>query len=132
MNQLLIDFATFFEETGITEGYGVDTFCDFIPEEPDNIVIISEYAGQAYMAVDNAVNRSVQISVRSTEAESGYTKINELFTILQANREDDCKVQLTDTRWCQLYLRQTPFKYKIDGNNRILYGFNVGVTTTME
>jgi hypothetical protein len=79
MPDLLLDFATYFTTENLVQGDGIDVFRDFTPEEPDDLVSIFEYSGAPVQSFNAAVDRSIQIVVRSkspTTASSlliGYT-----------------------------------------------------------
>ena len=75
------------------------------------------------------MHRSVQVTVRDKDADIARQKALEIFKLLST---DNRIVHFTTTRWGQVYLRQPPFKIKQDENDRVYYGFNVGITTTNE
>lgn len=129
---LLLDIITFLTAKGIVIGDGVDTFRDFIPEEPDSLVALIEYKGDPAIPVDPAVHRSVQITTRDKDADLARQKALEIFKVFVDNRDETCRIDFTPKRFGQLYLRQPPFRYKTDENNRAYYCFNIGITTTIE
>lgn len=128
-NPLLLDIVTYLTNEGAIQGDGIDTFRDFIPESPDNIVALNEYAGSPIVPYENSVHRSVQVSVRNKSADAARTKALEIFRLL---RSDNLIVDFTPERWGQVYLRQPPFRSKTDSSDRVTYSFNMGVTTTIE
>lgn len=128
-NPLLLDIVTYLTAEGAIQGDGIDAFRDFIPESPDNIVALNEYAGSPIVPYEDAVHRSVQISVRNTSADVARTKALEIFRLL---RSDNLIVDFTPERWGQVYLRQPPFRSKTDSADRVTYSFNIGITTTIE
>lgn len=129
MNPLLLDIATYLASRGLVQGDGIDVFRDFYPEEPDDVVVLYEYKGDEVLPYEDKVNRSVQVAVRSPDADTARTKALSIFKALQS---ETCLIYFTNDRWGQVYLRQSPFKIKIDENSRAVYGFNIGVTTTIE
>lgn len=129
---LLLDIITFLTAKGVVIGDGVDAFRDFIPEEPDALVALIEYRGDPAIPVDPSVHRSVQVSTRDKDADLARQKALDIFKVFVDNRDETCKIDFTDTRWCQIYLRQPPFRYKTDENSRAYYCFNIGITTTIE
>lgn len=128
-NPLLLDIVTFLADNGIVQGDGVDAFRDFTPEAPDSLVALHEYKGDPAVFYDPNVNRSVQITVRDKDADVARQKALDIYKLLMS---DNLIVQFTSDRWGQVHLRQTPFKIGQDNNDRVIYGFNIGITTTIE
>lgn len=128
-NPLLLDIVIFLANNGIVQGDGVDAFRDFTPEAPDSLVALHEYKGDPAVHYDPNVNRSVQFTVRDKDADIARHKALNIYKLLTS---DNLIVQFTPDRWGQVYLRQPPFKIGQDNNDRVTYGFNIGVTTTIE
>ena len=128
-NPLLLDIVTFLADNRIVQGDGVDAFRDFTPEAPDSLVALHEYKGDPAVSYDPNVNRSVQVTVRDKDADVARQKALDIYKLLTS---DNLIVQFTPDRWGQVYLRQPPFKIGQDNNDRVTYGFNIGVTTTIE
>lgn len=131
-NPLLLDIVTFLTSKGVIQGDGIDTFRDFIPETPDNLVAVTEYKGSPMVHFEPNAHRSVQISVRDKSADVARSKALELFKTIQGSLADDLRVDFTPERWGQVSLRQTPFRMSTDLSDRVTYGFNMGITTTIE
>lgn len=128
-NPLLLDIVTFLTDNGIVQGDGVDAFRDFTPEAPDSLVALHEYKGDPAVAYDPNVHRSVQITARDKDADVARQKALKIYKLLTS---DNLIVQFTPDRWGQVYLRQPPYKIGQDNNDRVTYGFNIGITTTIE
>lgn len=128
-NPLLLDIVIFLTDKHIVQGDGVDAFRDFTPEAPDSLVALHEYKGDPAVFYDAAVNRSVQITVRDKDADVARQRALEIYKVLTS---ENLIVQFTPDRWGQVHLRQPPFKIGQDSNDRVTYGFNVGITTTIE
>lgn len=128
-NPLLLDIVTFLTDNGMVQGDGVDAFRDFTPEAPDSLVALHEYKGDPAVSYDPNVNRSVQVTVRDKDADVARQKALKIYKLLTS---DNLIVQFTPDRWGQVYLRQPPFKIGQDDNDRVTYGFNIGITTTIE
>ena len=128
-NPLLLDIVTFLADNKIVQGDGVDAFRDFTPEAPDSLVALHEYKGDPAVSYDPNVNRSVQVTVRDKDADVARQKALDIYKLLTS---DNLIVQFTPDRWGQVYLRQPPFKIGQDNNDRVTYGFNIGITTTIE
>lgn len=128
-NPLLLDIVIFLMDSGIVQGDGVDAFRDFTPEAPDSLVALHEYKGDPAVSYDQNVNRSVQVTVRDKDADVARRRALEIYKLLMS---DNLIVHFTSDRWGQVYLRQPPFKISQDNNDRVTYGFNIGITTTIE
>lgn len=128
-NPLLLDIVTFLADNKIVQGDGVDAFRDFTPEAPDSLVALHEYKGDQAVHYDPNVNRSVQVTVRDKDADVARQKALNIYKLLTS---DNLIVQFTPDRWGQVHLRQPPFKIGQDDNDRVTYGFNIGITTTIE
>lgn len=128
-NPLLLDIVTFLADNGVVQGDGVDAFRDFTPEAPDSLVALHEYKGDPAVAYDPNVHRSVQVTARGKDADVARQKALKIYKLLTS---DNLIVQFTPDRWGQVYLRQPPFKIGQDDNDRVTYGFNIGITTTIE
>ena len=131
-NALLLDMVNFLVSKGIIKKDGVDAFRDFTPEGPDSVLVLHEYKGDPASMHDTAVNRSVQITVRDNDPDKARCKAVSAFKAFRNAQAEDGRVDLTTTRWGQVYLRNTPFRLKMDDNNRTIYAFNIGITTTIE
>lgn len=131
-NPLLLDIVTFLTENNVIQGDGIDTFRDFIPETPDNLVAITEYAGSPAVSYDPTGHRSVQVSVRNLDADTARQKALEIYKLFMSKRGEDLKIDFTGDRWGQVFLRQPPFRMRTDSSDRVFYGFNFGITTNIE
>ena len=128
---LLEDIIQYLVSRGVVEGAGIDAFVDFKPETPDNIVSLHEYKGDPVTPYTDAVHRSVQVVVRNKSAREAQKLAMAVYGALQPTNEDN-RVNLTDTRWGQVFLRQTPYKFSQDESDRVHYGFNLGITTELK
>lgn len=124
---LLLDIVEFLKANSLVTGDGVDAFRDYAPSEPDDVVILHEYAGDPSTPGVTASGRSVQIVVRGIDATAVKNKAWQIYNLL--DDPEDPIVYFTDTRWAVVSARQTPFKIDTDENGRILWGFNLGVVT---
>jgi hypothetical protein len=126
MSDLLLEVVNHLRDRGIIEGDGIDAFRDFMPEAPDNAVVIYEYPGSPTVLHEEAVHRSLQCVVRDKSPTSARQLCNKIFSEL-------CPIdrykELSSGRWCMIYARQTPFKLKSDDKERVSYCFNMGITT---
>lgn len=129
---LLLDIIEYFVANGLAQGDGIDCFRDFSPEEPSSAIVLYEYAGSPPVPYDDAgvVHRSVQVTVRDADADSARQKALALFNSLDV-KDNAKRIDFTSERFGQVSLRQPPFKIKLDANHRAVYGFNMGITTTI-
>lgn len=128
MQDLLLDFVTFFTNRNIVAGDGVDAFRDAFPDKPQNAICIYEYQG-TYVTdnkSDYLAGRSLQFVARDKSATAAKAKAYRLYDELKTLPE---KAIITPTRWCIMIIGQAPFKIKVDDNKLVYYGFNVSVTT---
>lgn len=125
--QLLIAYGV---AKKILVGDGVDSFRDFTPASPSNCVVFHEYAGDPPSPYTNAVHRSVQVKVRAEAAEDARAKAVQLCNIFSTEAEDR-RINFTASNWGQVYVRQTPFKLSQDEQDRVIYCFNLGITTNI-
>ncbi len=123
---LLLDIVTFLQVKGHITGDGIDVFRDFMPDAPDNVVALHEYAGIPSFADV----RSVQVMVRNVNADLAKQKTWSIFKELDV--PEDRILYLTGTRWAIIVARQTPFKVGVDESNRVLWGFNLAITTSRD
>lgn len=128
---LLEDIVSYLIKEGMAQGDGVDIFRDFKPESPDNIVSLHEYNGDPISPYTEVVHRSVQVVARNKSAAAARAKATELFNAFRKYDEAQ-RINLTPTRWGQFHLRQAPFKILQDDKDRTHYGFNLGITTTID
>lgn len=128
---LLLDIVTYLTSKGVIDGDGIDTFRDFIPETPDYLVAVTEYSGSPAVPYESAAHRSVQVSVRDKSADVARSKALEIYKVFLAETEN-LRIDFTEDRWGQVSLRQPPFRMKTDTSDRVTYGFNMGITTTIE
>lgn len=128
-NPLLLDIVLYLTSKGVITGDGVDTFRDFVPEKPDNLVSITEYKGSPMVHYEPSAHRSVQVSVRDTDADSARRKALEIYKQFIS---ENSIVDFTPDRWGQVSLRQPPFRVSTDSSDRVTYAFNMGITTTIE
>lgn len=115
---------------GLLIGDGEDSFRDFMPDAPDNVVVFYEYSGNALSPYIDAVHRSVQVKVRNKNAEGARDKALQLCRAFYTQKET-LRIDFTDTIWGQVYVRQPPFKLLQDESDRVTYCFNLGITTNI-
>lgn len=127
---LLECLVTYGVSKGVLVGDGIDSFRDFMPDTPDNVVVFHEYAGDPVSQFTDAVHRSVQIKVRNKNATDARNKVVALAGIFKSASES-LRIDFTESLWGQVYIRQTPFKLSQDTSDRVTYCFNLGITTNI-
>ena len=115
---------------GILVGDGVDSFRDFMPDMPDNVVVFHEYQGSPVSQFIDSVHRSVQVKVRDKNPTSARAKALQLCNAFKSDTES-LRVDFSVDLWGQVYIRQTPFKLSQDTSDRVTYCFNLGITTNI-
>lgn len=126
---LLLMLVEYLVAKGVCEGDGTDCFRDFVPESPDNVVVFREYSSDMFNPYAAHFHRSVQVLVRNKDAAAARAKAVRVYEQFVSPFED-LRIDFSDTDWGQVYLRQTPFKLGQDESDRIIYCFNLGITTT--
>lgn len=134
MADLLKDLAGYLFYEGAIDGEAIDTFCDYEPDEPDEIISLHEYAGPPTATGVEALDRNVQVVVRTLpeNVEWARAKIWEIFNLLDTPTDrvlDTREHYPNGTRWGVLFSRQTPFMMGRDPVGRVKYAFNIGITT---
>lgn len=129
MSLLLQDILEYLVDNELCEAVGTDAFMDKRPDQPDTCFTIYEYEGMAEAPYETvATHRSVQLTYRAptaAEAKVGITKAHNLIR----SSLDETGVIYFNGRFTQTSIRQTPFKLLEDSNARVVYGFNMGITT---
>ncbi|MBT9168521.1 MAG: hypothetical protein DDT19_01867 [Syntrophomonadaceae bacterium] len=137
MADLLLDLINRLRLLAIVVGDGIDSFRDFMPDAPDKLVVLSEYAGSGTQTGAAGVARSVQVMVRTSRDDPEWAKNKawEIFNVLDTpgDRILDTREHVArGTRWAVIAARQTPSRIRIDQNARSIYGFNLGVVTSRD
>ena len=128
--QLLLAIINYLVANGILLGDGIDAFRDFMPEEPDSVVVLHEYRGDQLSQYTTNVHRSVQVKVRDTSAEAARDKALQILQLFISESESR-RVDFSENAWGRVYIRQLPFKLQQDSSNRVTYCFNLGITTNI-
>lgn len=124
---LLVDLESYLIANNFATVDGVDIFRDFLPDAPDNIVAVYEYAGlPGGVGVDTQL-RLVQINVRNTSYSEARQKIHAIYNLFHV--PEDPLIQITPTRWSICQPRQVPFQRDRDNQGRVTFTFNMGITT---
>lgn len=117
-------------DNGVLVGDGDDSYRDFTPETPDTVVTFAEYSSDPVSPFIDCVHRSVQVKSRSRDAEAARVKALQILDVFKSDTES-LRVDFSNTLWGQVYIRQTPFKLEQDTAGRVVYCFNLGITTNI-
>lgn len=127
---LLESLVEYLVKLSLCDGDGVDCYRDFMPEAPDNVVVLHEYSSDGFNPFTTTVHRSVQVMVRNSNAEAARDLAIAIYRAFVAPTEN-LRIDFSDTLWGQVYVRQTPFKLWQDESDRVAYCFNLGITTNI-
>src|SRR5574343_1955355 len=111
MAALLLDLVEYLKENNLVVNDGEDAFRDTLPDDPDNIVILTEYTGSPINSYLGAVHRSVQIAVRNVAGDDARRKALSICELLNVESKH---IKLSNGRMLQVYIRNTPVKIDTD------------------
>lgn len=133
MANLLKDVTSYIVNNELATGYGDDVFHEYMPEEPDNIIFLEELKGSPDTPFDHDLHhRSIRLITRNVDADTAKSLAFSLHKIFVSPNVDFEPIHFTETRWGLVYIRQTPFCIGTDENDRTLYCFNIGITTSID
>lgn len=132
MALLLEDILQEFANQGFYSGLAIDCFWDKMPDEPNSCVVAFEYYSEPDVPwEDAAVHRSVQLVFRESSASLAKAAATRVYNYLRSSLDETGKL-FFNGRFTQTSLRQTPFKLDEDDRGRVVYGFNMGITTARD
>lgn len=134
MAELTNDIATYLigrSIAGVT-AIGTNVFLDFMPDAPDNILGLIEYAGVPPDIPIDLLDRRVQIMARSDVYATARTMAYAVFNALDKGSGRGAGVALTLTRKAVINAIQSPFYLGPDERGRHQFVFNVAVATTRD
>lgn len=99
---------------------GVDIFLGLIPDQPDDCVVLFEYAGSPPDLHWPGEYPGLQVRVRNTSYPAGRAKIGEIVDLLHGLHEQE----LDGTRYLLIKARGSPEVLKRDSSNRIEFIVN--------
>lgn len=132
MADLVQDIGTYLIGLGRASAIGEDLVLDFLPNDPDSIICITEYGGSGVPIGVSALTRRVQILVRDVAASVAKQRAWEIFNDLDHPPGDYPEgriLYLTPVRWTVAQALQQPTPLGQDANSRYRYAFNVSFTT---
>lgn len=119
---VLNDIGEYLQDNSIGT-LGADLFLSQMPDTPDDVITIYEYAGNAPSKLGGNRQPGIQIRTRSASYEDARAKIDEVYTLLSKignEYEDDAPegVTINGTTYLHFQTVQEPFEIGIDDNGR--------------
>lgn len=131
MPELLEDLVEWLVQEHLVEGDGIDTFRDYIPDSPENLVALIEYDSiLPSIRVKRTAVRYVQINVRNLSNDAAKRKCYDIFHLFDSS--DEAIIELPSGRWAIMIPKQLPFKVSTDDNGLTTWAFNVAITTNSD
>ena len=129
MATLLEDLTKYFINCNLATEVGKDIWYDYDPDEPAQAIIIQEYDSKSNSVVCNDASvRYVQITARDVSSTWASSKAWQIYKYLMSI---DNVIHL-DNRWLMFSIKNSPIKIKNDSKQRIVYGFNLFMTTNFD
>jgi len=128
MGDLLGDVINYIIAGHLATKKDKDIFKDYSPKDPDSCICVYEYNGSAPALFTDMSVRSVQITVRARNSTEAKPKCWALYKLL---RKEDLLIQLGN-RKCIISTRNTPLKIGVDEKQRVIWAFNLGITTNFD
>ena len=129
MSELVRDLGQYLMDQLVVQGFGEDLFLNFEPDDPNDVVILTEYAGSNSTPI-GVLLRRVQVKVRGVEYENALQKI---WSVYNSFIKDDKEfiIHLTD-RYLIPTALQVPIRLMVDDKGRHVFVFNLSFTTTKD
>lgn len=116
---MLNEIGTYLQSQG-TGTLGADLFLGLMPDQPDNCIVLFEYAGSPPDLHWNGEYPGLQVRVRNKSYAAGRAKIGEVVKELHGLHEQ----VLNGTRYLLIKARGSPEVLQRDANNRIEFFVN--------
>lgn len=130
MSDLLEDIITHLHNNDLCGALAEGAFIDKLPDTPDECLALFEYEGMGDVPWEtDAAHRSIQLVCRATSASKAKANAWSIYDFIKQSLDEIGRVDFNG-RFTQTTIRQTPFKFDEDSKARVVYGFNLGVTTT--
>ena len=128
MGDLLEQIINHLIAGGFASAKDVDIFKDYSPEDPDNCIVVYEYNGSPVARGTNMNVRAIQIVCRNLKAKEAKLLSWNIYNYLY---KQDYFIAF-GARKCLIALRNTPIKTGVDEKNRLLWAFNLAITTNFD
>ena len=111
---MLKEIGTYLQSQGIGT-LGADLFLGLMPDQPDNCIVLFEYAGSPPDLHWNGEYPGLQVRVRNKSYAAARTKIEGIYELLHGLHNQI----LSGTRYLLIKARGSPEVLKRDNNNRV-------------
>lgn len=130
MAELVRDLGQYLISAGIASQFGSDLFLNYLPDDPDNIICLTEYNGNGSAIGDESLLRRVQVKVRNSDYSSASLKIWSIYNAFI--KEDQFIFHLTSNRYLIPSALQSPVPLMVDDKERQHFVFNLSFTTNKD
>lgn len=107
-------------------GEDVDVFRHITPDEPSNVTVVVPYGGSSTPLFTDTSTKKYQINVRRHKHSDAYNECKRIQKVLRSSSSVYIKLDSMD---CPIAFLDEPFKLKIDEKNRVVYAFNISITS---
>lgn len=128
MSELVRDLGQYLIDERIAQGVGQDIFLNYTPDEPSDVIILTEYSSSGNLG-NGSLLRRVQILVRSVDYQIAREKIWSIYNAFI--KEDDFILHLPE-RYLISSAVQAPLPLMIDDKERQTFVFNLSFTTNKD
>ena len=132
MSMLVDDLGQFLIDSGIAKGFGNDLFLSYIPQDPDNVIVLTEYNGLPSGMGISAVTRNVQIKVRNLDYVTGNSICWQIFNLFIQGENQDFILDINPNRFIIASALNSPTPLMLDDRDRQEFVFNLQFTTNRD
>lgn len=130
MEGLLQSIVAWAIEKGLATEDGVDVFRDYLPNDPDAVLVFKEYDATTAPADRMIANRMLQALVRDVTPELAKERCDNLYEAFFDHPE--IVRTLENGRWGLFLPTSPPLQLGRDDNDRVRYVFNFSVITRVD
>lgn len=121
------DIAEYLEDQTIGT-VGTDIFVGIMPNTPDDCIVIWPYAGQPPDIIWDGEYPSINVKVRNTAQDTGWTKI---YSIMKALHKLT-NTTIESTLYHRIEAMGSPAYLERDQNNRYIFNINFSIIKEVE
>lgn len=132
MADFLTDLGNFLVDGGFKTAINTDVFLDTVPDNPSELIALLEYDSSRYRRIEKTMDRKVQINVLGKNIYNTKMEIHAIYNLLTNHIVDEGIYVLNSGRIFIFNPLGTPFKLKMDENQRVVYVLNVLITTNKD
>lgn len=126
--ELIEEIATYIINSGEATALATDIFLNFTPKNPDESVFVKEYNLSDTSSDGEYGVRDIQISNRSKSKTTCRSNSNALIALFKAT---DKQLTLPVRGKVICNIKNRPLPIDNDDQGRVVYGFNISITTTL-